>query len=367
MPVSTPGYFPPQRGNTGSIVGTTAGARIDPTTPHMFLAGQSAGNDSGATDLVVIGDHALSTGSGIAGSGSVIIGSQAAKLLTDFDSGDTGACVIIGGNAGSSLLVGGGNVLVGVNVLQHAGLGGAVCTANTIVGSDAVGGFTTREGSNVRAVTAMGYQTLQGNDTEIYDLANVVAIGDRIAIPVQADILNSVFIGSRCGQLLGAQPTNLSTFVGSNIAQAEIEGAQSCTIIGANACNGGATTNPAPVNCLGIGAWLKTIGAQDNVFIGNFCGAGQGDAVGKLLIEIDSEGSGGNPRALVWGDFTSGTLIVGSSTAAERADTGALNALQFVNGNHGATDPVNGGYLYVAEGALFYVGSTGRISQLALA
>ena len=101
MPVSTPSYFPAQRGN-GSIIGITAG--LNSTAARVFLAGNSAGvnlDTPASDDCIAIGDDALSAGTitDVNSRGSVVIGSQAARALTAFTANAPGPVVIVGYNA----------------------------------------------------------------------------------------------------------------------------------------------------------------------------------------------------------------------------------------------------------------------------
>src|SRR5882672_899920 len=85
MPVSSPSYFPPERGN-GSIVGITAGANT--IGARQFLAGNSAGNNSQINDLIVIGWHAFNAGTvavpitDATAAGTIVIGNNAASTFT---------------------------------------------------------------------------------------------------------------------------------------------------------------------------------------------------------------------------------------------------------------------------------------------
>lgn len=382
MPVSSPSYFPPPRG-TDQIVGITAG--LGQTGARVFLAGQGAGNQSTASDLILIGHQSGDAGlSGPTCNGTQIIGPRSLGAL---QVGNTaGPCLIFGGDnltqvvnqAYATIAIGvfitpsvqnltsGSlyqNVFVGHNILERLGAangGDAGCLNNVILGfhaaQGAVGGDARNYGGNVviGSLANRNWGTGAGGQVN-----NCVFIGHDCAIALGGSTLaeNNTILGAGAGNVLDNASHNtivgaVSTPVGPSNSGNVLIGAQiGCsgdhnTLLGTNI--GVAGTRASRCIVIGYQADFNELQADDQLIIGN------------------SDGS--DHRALLYGQLNTGNLLVGKSTVGVNRDFAGLNAtniLKLLNGTLGTANPVGGGYFYVSAGAIHWVGSAGTDTVIA--
>lgn len=420
MPVSSPSYFPPNRAN-GTVVGITAG--VSTTGSRNFLAGKAAGQHTAQSDLIVIGDSALSAGTAAvpltdtAANGSIAVGSNAAAAFmnTAFQAGTTPSTVI-GFNAAKSLPFGYSNTVIGDNALatDTALNSGNPTFGMVVIGSSAME-FTSQPSNGFPTFESIviGHNALPGAAASFTASQNSVVIGANAltnfkggGIPNFSLLLESVIIGAKACQaaaggnswgpvtIIGYQAgASLNDTTSSNNGITIIGEAADCndsnatfsTVIGGSAKGSShrcvvlgyqaAVTGTNHTDAVAIGANVTVSngravvigsGAQCNAFDGVFIGYNAGvtaatNVDNQLLIET-------NGFACIYGNFASGNLVLGTSVQGTNRDFGgttSANIVKILNGAVGNANPVGGGYFYVSAGALHWVGSSGTDTTLA--
>lgn len=385
MPITSPSYFPPARGN-GSVVGQTAGLNF--IGAGGFLAGKSAGNNATIADLIVIGDS-----SGNAGiidndlEGTVIIGAGSANALV----GGTGLglpITLLGSDNIQALQAADSTVIVGSNILSTWG-GSAGIDSSVFIGNSLFSAAAGSPGPAAHTSVVIGYK-IGNNVASFTAINNSVLIGNNMLTGISTQgAQNSVLIGGSVGNSITAG-TNNNVLIGSN-ADTTVQGTNS-VIIGSAASNAGG--NPSDAYNVLIGSSASTRGnlsvaigagaksASNAANIGSVSiGANAGSslpitATNVLVIEASTTiggGSGNTPNALIYGDFLAGNLILGTSIQGTNRDFGgtgvsASNIVKLLNGAKSTGgNPVGGGYFYVVAGALHWVGSAGTDTPIAVA
>lgn len=374
MPVSTPSYFPNQRGNR-SIIGITAGNLA--TAARVFLAGQNAGRElitTSGDDIIALGDDALSDGdiTDANAAGSIVIGSQAAENLANFTDSHAGPCVIVGVNAAQLLPDGGANVIVGANALaNHAAAGGSSCSGNVILGSKAA---RTPTGGFIQGSVIIGSQAAEGSATASY--SDCVVIGRAACSNRATQLVSSIAIGTGA---LGSSTHN-GTIAGVYIGTGSGSSCTTATLNtfvgnGTNCTSGSANTLIGDNSQVAAGSRNTKVGrgtlgiltGDENIIIGHQADAGETTTNSQRLIVATYDDV--TIRTLLYGSLANGCLIVGNSqpgTSREFAGAGATNFLKILAGTPGSTNPVGGGYFYFnAVTGLHFVGSAGTDTILA--
>lgn len=383
MPVSNPGYFPPQRAD-GSIVGQTAG--FGSTGDHAFLAGQNAGDGSTVADLIIIGYQAgVGPLTDADAAGCILIGSRTEKLASSFlGCADVAIGTDVAAAAANPM---GANVLVGHQVLmnlnaaspqtfnQNVVIGAQACkdmvgpagfqgssTQNVIIGYQAMIAAGLRNAVTGSVVLgALACSAFSGGNGPSANIDNCVAIGRQAgqgwASVVATQVITTVAIGESAAA--GLQSGGANVFIGAGSDVENIVSASGCTLVGQ-----GTTTRDDDTVVVGIAAIATT---DLSICIGARAGASSTADVlpGKICLEA-TNGSGTRYSAL-FGIMSTGNMILGNSTNTQRefAGLGATNILKLCNGTGGDTNPVDGGYFYVAAGALHWVGSGGTDTEIA--
>lgn len=407
MPVSSPSYFPPERGN-GSIVGITAGAST--LSARSFLGGNGAGNytQTGVDDLIVLGYHAFDAGTSVAPitdvdlSGTVVVGNNAASALTvasnSLDPNTDRPDVILGFNAALLAPNIGASIIVGAAAFSAftgtAGDANKRVAANVIIGCDAVRNMNGTAGLGQAPVdnVIIGYRTLFGINAsvgaETY-MRRAVVIGSEAADQLSsgvnsAQMYENVVIGYRAARF---QSTNSTFGIENVIIGSQCLGAggnhQHGVVIGAAISGATANSNGVELNNVIIGYAIAPSGGDDNVMVGAningstgnrniLIGARAGDNEvahafsAKLIVEATDSVT---PVSMFWGDMATGNLLIGKSitalTTREFDGAASRNIVKLINGTVGALAPVGGGYFYVAAGALHWVGSAGTDTVVA--
>lgn len=385
MPVSNPSEFPPHRGN-GTIVGLESGKNT--ISAKSFFAGAQAGDNSTIDHLVILGDDSGAGGlTNAVLAGSVIVGASNATNLTTIAQVQPGTrpVTIIGANIlsiadgiDSSVLIGSGIL----PVFQGIPGGGTGLTTSVMVGSNILP-LSNGIGGTTQSNVLIGANIL--THAVLVTPANSVVLGANVLqnLNPSGQVSQSIFIGASCGGNVtgftndticigylstpGENETN-SIVIGNN-AQCASSSAQT----GLNVVLGANTSYQGGLNVvLGFGA--KSTNAPSTATLGNVCiGANAGStltstASNQLVIEASTTlggGSGNTPSALVYGSFVSGNLIFGASVQGTNRDLQGTNTVKLVNGTIGASNPIGGGYFYVAAGALHWVGSSGTDTPVA--
>lgn len=394
MPISSPSYFPAQRG-TDQIVGLNAGLRQ--TGARVFLAGLNAGNDSTISDLIIIGDSAgVGPLTDAALNGTIILGSSALpRAVSGFDNlGVSGACTIIGLNTLTAMTASArlaGTVAVGSSIASAAVMdnGGSNFSRNTFLGTAILNNNTWGSGFGSSDNVMVGHLaaarnaagssqfiqcTLLGAQAGAFSgssMARCVAIGFGALNNGSGNMADNVVVGNAAGQsLAGGAADNVLIGAGSNAQNASSNNVllgqaataltiSNCVIIGSGATGGNS------VNGVVIGASATGGSAGGVVVIGFGAGAGQGNTNDMFLVETFD---GVTHRSVLFGNLGSGNLMVGNTAPGanrEFGGAGATNILKILNGTKGGSNPAGGGYFYVSAGALHYVGTSGTDTPLA--
>lgn len=408
MPVSSPSYFPPQR-NTDRIVGLNAGT--SQTGNRVFLAGLAAGTHTSGSDLIVIGDEALSAGTasnvnpanGIIAIGtntfaainsnsvddSVAIGLNAGQRLQRSGNGQSGAHVLIGPNAGAYLAASSADVIIGDSAAQlseggNTG-GGNPASLNVVIGYQAAQNVGTlgTVNSQLRSNVVIGANAAQGGGTlgNSAALNNSVIIGQGAASGgmITRSISAAVVIGFQtCTALASTTTTTNVVIIGPSM---NISSANGCVVIGQGYGNG---LNHDASGMAAVGDNINSQN-QQSTFLGSnlaCAGGGKGNIVigygaGSLLTSgindaflVETNVNSNSRVALLYGQIRNGNLCVGNSTFGTNTDFGNINntnCLKILNTTSYSpgTNPIGGGFFYVNAGALHWVGTSGTDTQLA--
>lgn len=404
MPVSSPSYFPPNRAN-GTIVGITAGETT--TGSRNFLAGKGAGAYLTQSDVIAIGDSALSAGTSSAPltdagvGGATVIGSNAAASWYD-TSNSTYASVIVGTNASSALNSGGQNVIIGGSAAAKyngkvSGIGFAPLKNMVVIGANT---FGTALGGNA------GIGPAASNDSVIIGFA---AAGGSVASNPAITVNQTIILGSLAATVFGQSLSNQihsisecivigynalsgltngggqlnSVLIGNNVASGFSGGNNNSGSVligsGANAANNssGSTGVGYSVNCqagnsvaVGYNAQAGTTATQSFcVAIGYKAGVGGTEGINSELLIERHDDSANLANACLYGNFDSGNVILGQSRHTVNRDfggTGSTNILKLLAGTVGNSNPVGGGYFYLtgANNDVHWVGSDGTDTNL---
>jgi hypothetical protein len=399
MPVTSPSYFPPNRG-TDQIVGITAGQ--SQTGARVFLAGQSAGAHSTISDFIAIGDAAASgVAVDAALSGTTVIGSKSLSTLANTSASlTTGAPVTaLGFNIAPLATSLSGSVLIGDHVAAgfNGGVGAGALGIDScvMIGSQVYlyPNAVVSQASSPTLSVIIGYQAYQGIGA--HNAGNgMAACASNVVIGAQAcanvgnaqatgtGITTAVVIGAAAGAQMGnsngAQPFG-DVVIGQAAAIDYVTGSNN-VFIGAGNSTIGVSGNVSNNTAIGYG--IKNIGNLNNtllgsnitgpgsgnqcIFIGAWAGRTQAGLVSNIFI-LETNISP-NQRALFYGRLDTGSLIIGNSTEAagnrDLASLGGTNLLKLLNGTVGGT-AAGGGYFYVSSGALHWKGSSGTDTTLA--
>lgn len=369
MPVSSPSYFPPQRG-TDQIVGINAG--IGQTGARCFLAGANAGNYTAISDLIVIGDAALSSATALAKvtdtklAGTIVLGSNAAKALSASTPSvpASNSSSFIGGlnclkaapNIDSSVVIGDGNF----SSYTDNSFTSTVCLGARIFPNYNPSGVTFS--NNVFLGYGVGFaSTLAQGMTQ-----NVIIGALACNQPAQSLVAN-VVIGYACVTNLssGSGLGGHNVILGTNI-QSTTGIINNSVIIGDNASSGDTAAHHGD-NLVALGAQVQVSGGN-HVCIGGssrtpnnaasagcvIIGANAGTSLGGTVTDVlcvETQYSS-SQKALIYGSFANGNVIFGNSL--DSGSTRALintpqsssNIIGILIGTKATVNPVGGGYFY---------------------
>lgn len=384
MPVSLVSYFPTLR-NTDRIVGLNAG--VNQIGNRVFLACASAGANSTISDIVVIGNGALSAGvlddANHIYSGAVVLGSQAAvnagQLLYGWS-----APTIIGGWAANAAVSLESNVVIGTNAARNLPQIGA----SVIIGTDAVRGANGGGGVGMPRNVLIGIGV--GMDLTSLSAMNTGSIADSVVLGFNAykylyanagEASGNVLIGSNACNNTSAT-LNGVVAIGNQVTESLGAGSKYLVVLGSGQTLAGTATIVDTV-ALGygiqyqgaarstlIGSQIQAPATNGNVILGAFAGVNDTSAGDIFIVESNTDAAGSNHKAILYGNLSNGNLIIGKSTIGTNRDFGggtSTNILKLLNGTIGNANPVGGGYFYVNAGALHWVGSSGTDTPLAVA
>lgn len=341
MPVSSPSYFPPSRAN-GTVVGITAG--VSTTGARNFLAQKGAGNYTEASDLIIIGDSAMSAGTeaspvvDTALEYSVVIGSSSVKNYTGNSSASgSGPIIIIGGN----------NFPQAIGILHHTIAIGTGIAPN-LVGYDPTNSASTNIFVGHDILTQMANYD---NQLNFYD--NVI-IGNS-AVAQSGNELNIFFENTIIGCSAGYNLTN--------------QGGGACaqnTFIGFGAGNAFVGNLVTGNVALGYNAGGSSYANNSNtLLLGMDAGISHGTSATNYICALESNGHGCLFAQMDGGNVALGDMAGSSYTDQRTFPANATNILKLINGTAGTANPLAGGYFYVSAGALHWVGSNGTDTQIA--
>lgn len=379
MPVSSPSYFPAVRG-TDQIVGLNAG--LNQIGARVILGGQGAGSDSTVSDLVLLGHEAggnLGTGLRFAdNAGTTVVGSQSLSSIAF--AGGNGPSIVLGPNNAPLAQRADGCVLIGNQialVFTGDGLGDAEFTRNVCIGHQILSTLLSPTACTNNVV--IGHRALVSNGTISNCSANVV-IGDDACSASKNSLTGNVVIGANAASSLGAPGLLASenVLIGENCAATMTNGTRN-TVVGFSADPGpfrfntllGATNTAAGDSntLLGYGIGLAGDTLTLNVIIGAQADTGETNLTTAFIVGT-TDPTSGIVRTILYGNMTSGNLIVGNQSASRNRDfrgsTQPTNALKLLNGTAGTgTNPTGGGFFYVVAGALHWKGSAGTDTVIA--
>lgn len=383
MPVSSPSYFPPNT-STDQVTGINAG-RLATGAPH-FLAGANAGNNSTAARLIIIGDNSGKGGITAAGlAGTIILGCSSAETLTSIGGGGTPSANIIIGDGSLTNVIGlDSTIAIGQGIYPTIGVSGTF--ANVLIGNG-IAGSANATASDITESVIIGHGVMPGGAG---GMAQNVLIGSQIFLANTGGPTNNVFIGYKAGSTVtSGQPTQQNVVIGSqatigtssignvvigNLASAAgaVSGAGQNIVIGSGASGTNSGDTVGQNICIGRGstpASGQTTG--NNVIIGPFAGKSLvGTTVGTLLV-IETNNTGNTAqKCLVFGNFSTGNLILGGSKTGTSQDFGGTpgtNMVKLVNGTAATGAAItNGGYFYVLAGVLHWADSSGNDTTLSV-
>lgn len=379
MPFTSSSYFGSVR-QIDRIVGQNAG--LNQTGQRVFLAGLNAGRNSTVSDLVVVGSSALSAVAGVTDANarySTVLGSSSAIVATDFTEpvvrNFPGPIVVVGGNILPALARMPSTVAIGANIAPSLA-GAPTWGANVIIGIDAMRNVDTSSNYEYNVIIGYGAQRKVVSAGQSRNVTQSVVIGALACANGAAFELSSanVVIGTEAGLNMDRSEGNvlIGYRAGWSITTSPSQGRN--TIIGSGAdCSSAGERNVI----VGFGSIVANntqyatllgseIVANNNDFSGCIViGAGANANVSmqdKFLMETDR---GGTRRALMYGDNTRGSLVVGHSTNGTNRDFPGTNLLKLLNGTITGVAPAGGGFFYVNAGELHWVGSANTDTVIA--
>jgi hypothetical protein len=374
VPVSSPSYFPPNS-SLDQVKGINAGQLA--TGAPLFLAGKSAGKNSTANGLIIIGD--------LAGSGGIIDPQSAGAIII----GDNAAAKFVG----SVQIVTGSVTVIGFNALAAQNDAQGL----VVIGDGAAQSMTTT--SRMLRSVIIGSQVLVanlGNSTDSVIIGYNAGNQTSGFVAESGSQPGSVIIGSQANNQVGQQGNSSNVIIGFKAAQAAASLSQGNVLIGTSVVAAISQIQ----NCVAIGSGITSksgipslvtsVGSQadctgtSNIFIGDHCNA-TGNSLGQYNVILGSGGGKQIPgatnyifnvetfdsaviRGVLYGDMNAGNLIVGNTTQGTNRDFGGVpgtNMLKLINGTAatGATI-IGGGYFYVLAGDLHWVDSAGLDTTL---
>ena len=244
----------------------------------IFL-GALTGFNSLQSDLIAIGNNALSAGATDANlAGTVVIGSQAGKVLVNAVTGNAATTTpntLIGFNAATAAVNMGGTTIIGANALLTY-VGSAVASGavrgSVIIGTDAAKFITGVPNNEVPAV-------------------NLIVIGNRALLGTSAgngfgSFQSSVIIGTAACLNAGANATSQ----GNGFSDCVVIGTAACTVMGSGLSTATANTIIGSNACqaLTIGGSNTIIGANTTVSAASI---GSGVALGNGISNINNFGT----------------------------------------------------------------------------
>jgi hypothetical protein len=366
------------------LVASNADGGLAVGASHIILLGEGAGRNLAASNIIAIGWKAFQGG------------------LVGFPAGDADNSTVVGENSfvgEADLTTGKLNGLGAVTVLGGSNLA-AVTTARRMAGLIVIGAgimpdFTGAIGGGMDRSILIGNSIFAANTLDNALSADNIIIGHHAARRAslngqatqyienviigaeggpQTDTASSMtgntIIGARAGQQMNTGGGE-NTIIGRRTAPSLTTGAQN-VVLGAGADLAGTSTDTIVIgqsNTKGNttdsiyigGQQVKTFTGARNIVIGR--GAGDGEpAAGddKFIIETFNAAK----LTILYGSLASGSLIVGNSTGVVNRDMPGTNILKLLNGTRTGVAPVGGGFFSVVGGELFWVSSTGNVSQL---
>jgi hypothetical protein len=352
------------------LVALNADGGVPPTAEHIILFGEDAGQNLANSNVIAIGAFALDAGMNDANlEGTVAIGVNAAGANTSGGAalGYPSANTIIGRNAAASAPQLAACVILGDNALPIFNATAANRPHEMVViGNNALARFQNNNVCNTSVV--IGARAMEMGASGNGHLQTAVIIGAQACLNALDSINRSVVIGYLAGANM-ASPTGTSqnVCIGSE-AGIGLRAGASNTLIGESAaifdsvlaanqtgsvCVGAGTIARGSYNTnLGAGVANSTATYTEGcVFIGYQAGSNIiVRADNRLLIETNNPNVGGR-RALLYGDFVNGNLILGNSTNATDRDMPGTNIAKLINGTATGV-PVGGGMFYGTGGEL---------------
>lgn len=360
------------------------------TGARNFLAGKATGNATDLSDMVLIGDSVMSSGSVNSThtptlAGSTIVGSGAFKSIASEDGIATGSMTALGFNAGNAIVQGEDLVLIGDSVLSKAVGGNGVAVRRcTIIGPQAGAnllGTASSQGPNDLIV--IGYSALNNTSNSALSTTASVVIGNGacqdLSQQTPNDFTGNVVIGYHClirplivgasgssgvvaiGTGISAAQVGSSVLIGNTVSTSAASICNNSTLIGDNCQPGGTGTQNGNV-CIGA---LQQHKAQVGCII---LGTGAGNStlasanVSHFAV-IEDFTDALTLRSAFYADMNTGNVILGNSGASNR-DLNGTNSTKLLNGTK-TGNPVGGGYFWVSLGALHWVGSSGTDTVIA--
>jgi hypothetical protein len=367
--ISFPGAGGIKTAPTNRQVGPAAGAGTSGNN-DLYLGGGSASNLT-ASDAVVLGANALNGGLNLGtnqGSGFVVIGSGAGAALTTANT----PSVIIGhgayataGDAENDILIGdqifGSTPFVGNTVAIGQGLGQHITNVaaqqfNVLLGdflANSGGGGT--GGGQLQNCVVIGYAAINKFDNAgAFTWNGDVLIGSNVCGGTTLQVNNSVYIGSAAGASHLGQP-NLNTIIGTSAGGSGTD-VSHCTVLGASSSSG--TGNNVILGDTINSGNMATLARS--ILIGSGAGSNDLPAAQNDVFLVETV-IAATQRALIYGNLTTGNVVLGRSTTAAGRNfgTGALGALKLLNGTVPSTAPDGGGELFSIAGLPVWVDTTG--------
>ncbi len=370
------------------LTAPNSAAGLSLLSQNVIIFGENAGLNLDQSDIIVMGKEAFKNVQSVDARYSVVVGEGSFPNRGNFTADKLvapGGVIIIGGNnlplipgTGTAARLA-GTIAIGIGILNlapfdSAGVGNYA--RNLLIGNGVFSNNTMNGSVSSSDNVVLGHQACY-NDGNPRQYLNVVVIGSRSGPQgIAGHNSNHVVIGTRAGQQLGGSAGNIiigalagnsmsgtggdniligtssnqtsgaqNVVIGSSITSAAIN---DCTFVGFSIGNGSPQFSGARIIALGRGAGAGANGATSD----------------QLFIETND---GATPRSWIYGS-PNGNLTLGTTvTLAQRdlATIAAQNAVKLYNGARGAGNPVNGGFFYVAAGALHWVGSAGTDSVVA--
>ena len=312
-------------GDHDTVIGVNAGKNLTTAREMTILGAEACESFTGALKPSPVSENGLVTCIGSyaganmtsAGAGSledVLIGQKSA-----FNAKSLGAETILGVQAGTSLISGLGDVIIGAHAMYSSGGGYQNALGNTVIGAYAANGVGTKTGSVILGYSAASHlqnasqvNIMGTGGRALLNASHAVLIGDR-AGDLGTELQYGVIVGTNAGLYDPDESTIVGAYAGQTVTAAQ------SSFFGMGA--GGQVTNGTEDTCLGYYACGRVSNGSRNTAVGwNAGGLLAGSEYNTVSIGTSATTAAGIDNAVQIGAGTNqiaGSFQVGSTQVVD--------------------------------------------------